>query len=77
MIDVQLQSFLTKIPDGSKLSFLLFVDLFVFSLKYGFRVSRFELWARQKGHWQRIVQSIILLSFTVPIGFFKTLLYLM
>jgi GT2 family glycosyltransferase len=77
MIDVQLQSFLTKIPQGKKLSYLLFVNLSIFSLKYGFRVSRFEFLARQQGHWQRTVQSCILLVFTVPIGFFKTLLYLL
>jgi GT2 family glycosyltransferase len=76
MINLQLTSFTIKNMDIVGLSIHNIMTLCDYTLKYGFRVSRFELAARQPKHWRRPIIACLLLTLTIPIGFLKTIVFL-
>ncbi|MCP9910311.1 glycosyltransferase [Cyanobium sp. BA20m-p-22] len=76
MINLQLTSFTIKDIEIKGFSARPILNLCDFTLKYWYRVSRFELAARQPRHWRRPILACFLLALTIPFGFLKTIIFL-
>ena len=73
LIDLQCQSYLTNSQPPYKITFNHLTRLLSFCIKYWFRITRFELSARQGNHWRRPLQVMLLLLFASPVASVKLL----
>lgn len=73
LLDLQCQSYFTHFKPPYKFSVPHLFRLLSFSIKYWLRITRFELSARQSYHWQRQLQSMLLLLISSPIAMIRLL----
>lgn len=73
IVDLQCQSYLTNIPPPHNASLLQLYVLITFCFKYWFRITRFELLARQRHQWRRQAQVSVLLLITTPVSLMRLL----
>ncbi|MCT0227565.1 glycosyltransferase [Synechococcus sp. CS-1331] len=68
LLDLQCQSYFTHFKPPYNFTFVHLFRLISFSIKYWFRITRFEISGRQGHQWRRQLQAMVLLTFSSPVA---------